>query len=135
MIKNLFLIKKVLHVLVFMVLIIVLALAVSPSKTDTSFVQTNKSSITEFSKKIYNLGIFVNFNQAASFNHLNQTYFAYLFVALIVLFLVPAVNYQWFKPIILPPPWHSVLRHKSRIYISGLKVSNLQYKTQLTYLH
>jgi len=131
----LFIFKKSLHVFAFIVLIVVLALAVSPNKTDYSFVQKSELSITEFKKYSNSFGVFVNINQATNFNHLNQTSFDYIFVALIVLFLVSVVNYQWFKPSTLPPPWHITLRHKPLIYISGLKVSNLQYTAQLTYQH
>ena len=130
-----FILKKSHYVFAFIVLIVVLALAVSPSKTGNSFAQQNESSITEFKKNPDSFGIFVSINQATNFNHVNQTSFDYVFVALILLFLVSVVNYQWFKPSTLPPPWHIVLRHKSHIYISGLKVSNLQYTAQLTYQH
>ena len=127
--------KKSLHVFAFIVLVAVLALAVSPSTTDTSFVQQNESPVAEFKKNHDTFGVFSSINQATNFNHLNQTSFDYIFVALIVLFIVSVVNYQWFKPSTLPPPWHITLRHKSRIYISGLRVRNLQYTAQLTYQH
>jgi len=131
----LFLFKKSLHVLAFIVLIVVLALAVSPSKTDSSFIQQHESSITEVKTYSASLGVFVNINQATNFNHFNQTVVDYIFVALIALFLLCVVNYQCFTPSTLPPPWYIVLRHKSRIYISAFKVSNLQYTAQLTCQH
>jgi len=115
-----------------MVLIVVLSLTVSPTKSDSSFLQQNQSSITEFKTHSSSFVLFVNINHASSFNHSIQTYFDSIFVVLLALFFISAVNYQWHKPLIALPPWFMLLKQSSRIYISGLKLSNLQYKTQLT---
>ncbi len=132
MIRTLLLFKKTLHVFAFMVLIVVLTLAVPPNKSDDSYLQKNQSSITELKKHSYSFAIFVSINQASNFNHWNQTSVDYIFVVLLALFLVSAVNYQWYKPLIALPPWYMVLKQRSRIFISGLKFSNLQFKIQLT---
>jgi len=132
MIRTLLLFKKTLHVFAFMVLIVVLTLAVPPNKSDDSYLQKNQSSITELKKHSYSFAIFVSINQASNFNHWNQTSVDYIFVVLLALFLVSAVNYQWYKPLIVLPPWYMVLKQRSRIFISGLKFSNLQFKIQLT---
>jgi len=118
-----------------MALVVVLALAVLPSKVDVSFHQINNSSLTELTEHSNSFGIFVNINQAANFNHISQATIDYVFVVLIALFIVLTVNYQWFKPTISPHPWYITLRYKSRKYISGFKISNLQYTTELTYQH
>jgi len=104
---------------------------VSPTKSEGSFLQQNQSSITEFKTHSSSFVLFVSINQASSFNHSIQTYFDSIFVVLLGLFLVSVVNYQWYKAIIVLPPWYMILKHSSRMYISGLKFSNLQYKTQL----
>ena len=112
-----------------------LSATVTVNQTNISFVQPSDVSITELNKNLYSSAVLVKVNQATSFNHLNQVSPDYIFVALITLFLIAVVNYQYFKPSILPPPWYMVLRHSSHIYISGYKFSNVQYKTKLSYLY
>jgi hypothetical protein len=129
------LIKKSFCFLAFLALIVTLGGLVSSSEVNNSFAYKHESSITEFNNDTNSVGVVVNINQAANFNHLNQITFDHILVALLVLFLVSAVNYRWHKPTILPPPWYFSLKRGSRINLSGWKVSNLQYKAQLTDQH
>lgn len=106
----------------------------SSGEVNNSFAYKYESSITEIGNNSISVGVFVTINQATNFNHLNQITIDYILVALLVLFLVCAVNYQWYKPT-TPPLWYIVLRYGTSINISGWKTSNLQYKAQLTYPH
>jgi hypothetical protein len=129
----LLLFKKLFYLLVFLALIVTLGSMVSSNEINHSFSYKYDSSFTEIDKQVISVGVFLKINQAANFNHLNQMTSAYILVTLLVLFLVCAVNYLWYTPTIPPPPWYLVLRHCSRINLSGWKVSNLHYKAQLTY--
>tara|TARA_B110000467_G_C18280239_1_gene458097 strand:+ start:150 stop:548 length:399 start_codon:yes stop_codon:yes gene_type:complete len=131
----LFLFKKALCFLAFLAVILMLGGTTSSNKVNHAFIFKYESSVTEINNDAISVGAFVSINQAANFNHLNQITINYILVALLVCFLVCAVNYQWFKPTISSPPWYFALRHCSRINISGWKASNLQYKAQLTYQH
>ncbi|WP_229817401.1 hypothetical protein [Thalassotalea profundi] len=125
--------KKLLCFLVFLLLTITLTGIVSSSEINHSV--EYKSSVAEINKSANSLGVFVTVNQAANFNHLNQITIDYILVALLVLFVTHVVNYQWYKPTTSPPCWYIVLRYGSRLYISGWKASNLQYKVKLTSPH
>lgn len=133
MIKYVRLFKKLLCFLVFLLLIVTLGGMTSSSEINHSV--EYKSPIVEIDNLVNSVAVFVNINQAANFNHLNQITIDYILVALLVLFLVCVVNYQCYKPITSPPPWYLALKHGSRLKISGWKISNLQYKAQLTYPH
>lgn len=118
--------------LIFTVLVLVLSFGVSSSESTQSSVQSNELFIIESQSDAYNTFVFVNINQASSFNHVKQTCFEYVFIALIALFLVLTQNNQWITPYILPPPWYIVIKRSSRLYLANFKVCNLQYKAQLT---
>jgi hypothetical protein len=117
-----------------MVLIATLALAVFPTQTNASFFQHDESSINEFKEQITSAIVLVSINQAVNFNHVKQTSIDYILAMLLLIFLIYVVNYRWFKPTISPPPWYIILRYKSRMYIPGLTISNLQYKAELNTL-
>ena len=125
--------SKVHLFLIFTELVLVLSLGVSPSQATQSSVHRNELLIIESQSDSYNAFVIVNINQASNFNHVNQTCVDYIYIALIALFLVLILNYQWFKPCILPPPWYIVIKRTSRLYLANFKVCNLQYKAQLTY--
>ena len=127
------LLKKSLYFLAFLALVVTLGEMTSTSEFNNSFAYKYESSVIETNNQVISVAAFVNINQAAKFNHLNQITISYIFVAILVLFLVCAVNYQWHKPITPPPPWYLTLIHCSRINHSGWKISNLQFKAQLTY--
>jgi hypothetical protein len=126
--------KKSLCFLAIFALIVTLGSMTSFSEINHSFVPKHESTFTEIDNHVISVGVFVNINQAASFNHLNQITIDYILVVLLVLFLVCIVNYQWYKPI-KQPPWYLALRCVSRANISGWKASNLQYTSLLTYSH
>ena len=133
MIKYVRLFNKSLCFLAFLLLIVTLGGMTTSSEINHSV--EYKLPIAEIDNFVNSVAVFVNINQAANFNHLNQITFDYILVALLVLFFVCVVNYQWYKPTTSPPPWYIALRHGSRLKISGWKTSNLQYKAQLTYSH
>jgi len=133
MINYVLLFKKSLCFLASILLILTLGGMTSSSEFNHSV--EYKSPIAEIDNLVISVGVFVNINQAANFNHLNQITIDYILVVLLFLFLICAVNYQWYKPTRSPPPWYIVLRYGSRLNISGWKTSNLQYKAQLTYPH
>jgi hypothetical protein len=127
------LLKKSFCLSAFLALILLLGGINSSSEINHSFSHKYESSFADIEKD--DIAFFVNINQATNFNHLTQTTVDYVWVTLLMVFLVCSVNHQWYKPVALAPPWYLVLKHCSRIIVSGWKVSNLQYKAQLTYQH
>lgn len=123
--------KKTHYFLACIALISVLAVAASPSKISSSFIPPLELSISELSSVQKNHAVLFNVNQVTNFNHQNQTSINYIFVVLMVVSWVVVVNFQFYIHPILPPPWNVALRYKSRLFVSGLKISNLQYKATL----
>ncbi len=132
MIFTLFLFKTLFYFLSIILLIATVGFIAPSNEVDNAISSMNESSIIQINEHVINVGIFINNNQASSFNHLNQTSFDYSLVALLALFLVGAVNYQWFKPVGMVLPWYIVLRRGSCLNISAWKTSNLQYKIHKT---
>jgi len=111
-------------------LMIVLGGMVSASHFSPSLAHNYSSAIVHVSEQVSHSAIIVTTNQAASFNHFVQTQVCYFFAALLTFFVSTVINYQYYKPTRSPPPWYVVIKFRRRIFISGWKVSNFQFKAQ-----
>lgn len=76
------------------------------------------------------LSLFAPVSDAARFNHVNQQIMCYLLVSLLAVFVMLPINFRWYKPTVLPPPWYIVLKNTSRLTLASWKISNLQFKAQ-----
>lgn len=132
---TLFLFKRLPYFLGCLALIIVLAVVVSQHKINHVASQNIESSLSDTNAVSADIAVFVSINQATNFNHVKQRSVDFVFVVLIALLLVAALNYLSFTLPVLPPPWYITLRYKSRLYLSCFKISNLQYKNRLSRQH
>ncbi len=67
-------------------------------------------------------------NQAAYFSHAQQVSIDYLFVVVIAIFLIAAVHYRFYQPIVLAPPWYLTRKAYSGFRRLGWKIGNLLYR-------
>lgn len=129
--------KRLFHVVALVVIILTLALIISPNEINTPLLYENgvpvQVSIVEVNKSSNSDGVIINLNQAVNFNHINQLFVDYTFVALLAIFFIFVVNYRNFKSVILLPPWYIILKYSSRLSLSCWKVSNLLYKSKLIF--
>ena len=88
------------------------------------------AKVTDTDKQI----IITNVHQASIFIHLSQISVDYIFVALLIVFFIAAVNYCFYKPIVPLPPWYIINRYYARLKLSAWKSSNLLYRSSLIYL-
>lgn len=123
------LLKKLLYFVVSFVIVFFLTLAITPNKQSLPVIHAHNAAV-QTSVGEYSIieRIITNVGQAANFSHPTQLRIDYLLVLLISLLIAKRVNYQYFKPQIIRPPWYFCLRYHSRLSISGWKVSNLLYQ-------
>lgn len=110
--------------------------SIETAPTDvTQYHQQTQTFLSSMDKFHLDTGVFTVINHATKFNHPHQVNVDYVWAFILALFIIPTVNYRHFRSSLVSLPWFVLIRRRSRLFISGGRISNLRYKFRTQHQH